>query len=145
VERAQGQERIVRLLRDALDGDASVIEELRATSQSELRDAGIALGGTLTFGRAAVLRVLKDWRTGHVTNEQARWWALLMFIGSFPEQWTPTNWSVHNSSQPLDVDYSDDEVVNEIVFRLKDIGDVVDGVITDPERDAMIGRLQQSA
>jgi hypothetical protein len=46
-----------------------------------------------------------------------RWWALLMFIGAFPEERTPIGWKIHYSSQPLDIDYSDDEDVNDVVFR----------------------------
>jgi len=32
-------------------------------------------------------------------------------------------------------------VVNDVVFRLKDLGDEIDGVITPQERDAMISSL----
>jgi hypothetical protein len=46
-------------------------------------------------------------------------------------------------AQPLDIDYSEDEVVIDVVFRLKDLGDEIDGVITSPERDAMISSLSE--
>jgi hypothetical protein len=34
-------------------------------------------------------------------------------------------------------------VVIDVVFRLKDLGDEIDGVITSPERDAMISSLSE--
>ena len=113
------QDRVVALLKDALDGDLAHIDDLRRASQKQLHLDGQALGGELTFGRMTVLRVLGDWRDGKLTDEQVHRWALLMFVGAFPEEWTPYGWRSHFSSQPIPVDYSDDADVNEIVFELK--------------------------
>ena len=118
---------IVQLLRSALEGDASAMDKLRTASQPELLTAGQTLGGRLTFGRPTILRVLTEWRSGRVRTHQVQSWALLMFMG-----------------EPLDIDYSADEAVNEAVFRLKDLGEVVDGLITGRERDAMISELEES-
>jgi hypothetical protein len=63
-----------------------------------------------------------------------------MFIGAFPEEWTPVGWKIHHSSQPIDIDYSDDADVNEVVFRLKDLGELGSD-ITKEERTAMAFRL----
>ena len=132
--------RVTLLLDQALKGDATGIDELRQATQQELHEAGKALGKTLRFGRAATLQVLGDWESSLLTDEQVRWWALLMFIGAFPDEWTPIGWKIHHSSQPLDIDYSDDEDVNEVVFRLKDLGEV-GSYITNEERIAMVFRL----
>jgi len=138
------QDRVVTLLKDALDGDLRHIDGLRRASQEQLHLAGQALGGELTFGRMTVLRVLRDWRDGKLTNEQVHWWALLMFVGAFPEEWTPYGWRSHFSSQPIQVDYSDDEDVNEIVFELKDLGDFDDEGRIAAEVDSMIRQLSDS-
>jgi hypothetical protein len=138
------EDRVLKLLTDALEGDLAHIDELRRASQEQLHLAGQALGGKLTFGRMTVLRVLRDWRDGKLTNEQVHWWALLMFVGAFPEEWTPYGWHAHFSSQPIDVDYSDDDEVNEIVFRLKDLGDFDDGGQIAADVDNMIRRVSDS-
>jgi hypothetical protein len=138
------QDRVVTLLKDALDGDLGHIDELRRASQEQLHLAGQALGGELTFGRTTVLRVLTDWRAEKLTDEQVRWWALLMFAGAFPEEWTPYGWRFHAWSQPIHVDYSDDDDVNEIVFELKDLGDFDDEGRIAAEVDNMIRRMSDS-
>ena len=69
-----------------------------------------------------------DWSAGRVTEEQVRWWALLMFTGAFQ----------------IDVNYSDDDVVNDVIFELKDLGEIVDGIITPAQRNEMIERLESS-
>lgn len=132
--------RVTLLLDQALKGAATGIDELRQATQQELHEAGKALGETLRFGRATTLRVLGDWESSLLTDEQVRWWALLMFIGAFPEEWTPIGWKIHHSSQPLDIDYSDDADVNDVVFWLKDLGQLGSN-ITKEERTAMVFRL----
>ena len=139
-----GQDRVLELLRDALDGDVVHIDELRQASQEQLHLAGQALGGELRFGRVTVLRVLRDWRARKLTDEQVRWWALLMFAGAFPQEWTPYSWRLHHGSPPIQVDYSDDEAVNEIVFQLKDLGDFDDGGRIATELDNMIRQVSDS-
>jgi hypothetical protein len=67
-----------------------------------------------------------------------------MFAGAFPEEWTPYGWRFHAGSQPIHVDYSDDEPVNEIVFELKDLGDFDDGGRIAAELDNMIRRVSDS-
>ena len=132
--------RVTLLLDQALKGDATGIDELRQATKQELHEAGKALGEPLRFGRATTLRVLGAWESRLLTDEQVRWWALLMFIGAFPDEWTPIGWKIHHSSQPLDIDYSDDADVNEVVFLLKDLGELGSD-ITQEERTAMVFRL----
>lgn len=140
----QSQDRVIALLRDALEGDVTHIDELRRASQEQVYQAGQILGGQLTFGRAAVMRVLRDWRDRKLTDEQVRWWALLMFIGAFPDEWNPFGWHSHAWSQPIHVDYHDDEAVNDIVFELKDLGAFDDGGRIAAEVDNMIRRISDS-
>ena len=104
--------RVTQLLDRALKGDATGIDELRQATQQELHEAGKALGKTFRFEREVTLRVLGDWEGGLLTDEQVHWWALLMFIGAFPEEWTPVGWKVNHTWQPLDIDYSEDADVN---------------------------------
>lgn len=137
------QDRIVVLLSDALNGDVSQIDELRHASQEQLHTAGEALGRQLRFGRPTVLRVLREWRDGQLTDDQVRCWAWLMFAGSFPDDCRPHGWRADRSSQPIDVDYSDDETVNEVVFDLKDLGDFDDYGWIVADRDKMIAELSR--
>jgi hypothetical protein len=136
------QDPYVRALSAVLAGDASRILELRSASHDRLLTAAEALGSHLRFGRSTVLRILKDWRVGKITEEQVRWWALLMFVGAFPQEWSSTGYRLRGPIKEIDIDYSDDDAVNEVVFRLKDLGDAIDGVITPAERDDMVARLE---
>ena len=121
------QERVSELLAEALAGDARNIEELRAATREQLALAGKDLGGEPAVGRPGVLRILRDWRDGVLTDEQVHWWALLLFVGAFPAEWSPFGWRLGRSPhQPIAINYSDDEAVNEVVFELKDIGDFDD-------------------
>jgi hypothetical protein len=135
------QVRVRELVNEALAGNATHIEELRRASHEQLHLAGQALGGQLSFGRPTLLRVLKDWRDGRLVDEQVRWWALLMFIGAFPDEWSPNGWRTDSSSQHVDFDYSDDEEVNEVVFQLKEVGAFDDGGAIKDRVKAMIRRL----
>jgi|ERR1700694_2565328 len=92
----------------------------------------------LRFGRPNVLRLLGDWKAHRITDEQVRWWALLVFIGAFPQDWSPTGWLVRVPLREIDFDYSDDEAVNEAVYRLKDLRDDIDGEISSAECDQLI-------
>ncbi len=136
-------DRVAQLLRKALEGDASTVDELRGVSQADLRAASEQLGGKPSFGRPTVLRVLGDWRDGRVTEAQVGSWALLMFLGGFPEG-SPVSTPVQADAteEPIHVDYSDDDVVNDVIFELKDLGEIVDGIITNAERNEMIERLE---
>jgi hypothetical protein len=120
------QLRVSELLAEALAGDASNIGELRAATREQIELAGKALGGEPLVGRPSVLRVLRDWRDGALSDEQVRWWALFLFIGAFPTEWSPYGWRLGGTGQPIDINYSDDETVNEVVHELKDIGDFDD-------------------
>jgi hypothetical protein len=117
-------DRTVALLSEALNGDAARINELRHASQQQLHLAGQALGGHLRLARTSVLRVVKEWHASGLTDEQVRWWALLMTIGGFPEDWSPYGWHLHHTHQPVDIDYSDE--VSEVLSRLRDLGDFDD-------------------
>ena len=137
---APSQERVSELLGEALEGNARNIDELRAATREQLHLAGKALGGELSVGRPSVLRVLRDWRHGAVTAEQVHWWALLLFVGAFPQEWSPFGWR-SRGGRPLHINYSDDEAVNEVVFELKDIGDFDDEGRVKRALDEMIQSL----
>jgi len=66
---------------------------------------------------------------------------LLLFVGAFPQEGSPRGWHSHASAQPIDIEYSDDEEVNEVVFRLKDLGDFDDVGLSAAEVDNMITQL----
>lgn len=137
------QDRVVALLSDTINGDISQIDELRRASQAQLHQAGEALGGQLTFGRPTVLRILREWRDGQLTDDQVRCWALLMFYGGFPDDCRPPG-ARRGPGQPIDVDYSSDEAANEVVFDLKDLGDFDDYGWSAADRDSRIRQLSDS-
>jgi hypothetical protein len=120
------QQRVSELLAEALDGDARNIAELRAATREQLDIAGKALGSEPTVGRSSVLRVLRHWRDGDLSDEQVLSWALLLF-----------------THQPIAINYSDDEAVNEVVFELKDIGDFDDEGRIKRAVDEMIRTLSE--
>jgi hypothetical protein len=138
------QQRVSQLLAEALDGNARNIDELRAATREQLDIAGKALGGEPAVGRSSVLRILRDWRDGALSDEQVRWWGLLLFIGAFPAEWSPYGWRLGRSAhQPIAISYSDDEAVNEVVFELKDVGDFDDEGRIKRAVDDMIRTLSE--
>ena len=65
-----------------------------------------------------------------------------MFVGAFPQEAPSGDWfAPFSPAKPVDIDYSEDDVVNETVFRLKDLGDEIDGVISAQECDEMIAAV----
>ena len=138
------QQRVSELLAEALDGNARNIDELRAATREQLELAGKALGGEPAVGRPSVLRVLRDWRDGALSDEQVRWWALLLYVGAFPAEWSPFGWRLGRSAnQPIVINYHDDEAVNDVVFELKDIGDFDDEGRIKRTVDDMIRTLSE--
>jgi hypothetical protein len=84
---------------------------------------------------------LNDWKAGRLSDEQLRWWGLFMFVGAFPQEWSPTGWRLTGPIQEIDFDYSDDEAVNDAVFRIKEHRDFIDGPITSAELEELLTSL----
>jgi len=136
------QDRVLALLKDALAGEVAHIAELRGASQEQLQLAAQSIDTELVLQRSSVLRVLRDWRAQRVNDEQVRWWALLMSIGAFPDDWTPHGWRVHHSHPPVRIDYSDE--VGHVVSGLRDLGDFDDVGRSAADIDQLIRQLSDS-
>jgi hypothetical protein len=120
-----------------VEGDLTYLATVRSASHRELRDAAEKLRG-LFVSRSAVAKVLEDWRRGLFAAEDIQQWASFIRRGYFSgrvscELLRPI---------PIEYDVNDEEVIVEIIGRLDQIGDQIDGHINACEQDEMLRTLQ---
>ena len=121
-------------LRAAVDGQAEAWPALFAASHDELLAA--AEGQSLTVTVASVRRVLSAMQSGAISPSDAQTWASFVRRGYMEGRTEPVS--------PIEVDYDDraEAEIVEVVARLDEIGDAVDGTPPDPaEVDALIASL----
>lgn len=128
VERA-----MTEMLRATIDGDAMAVQQLAGPHQ-RLVDAAAA-AAPLKLRRDAVVRVLRDRRSGAIPDDVAQAWASLMKRG----------WIVVPGSSgpvsPISIEWEDEDLLVEPLGRLDELGDAVDGTMSDEEIDGWIARL----
>jgi hypothetical protein len=119
-----------RALKAVLDGDVAAIVELRP---EDLRGAS----EELIVRREAMLKVLRLFRRQESTPEHVQRWASFLRRGYVAD-------SHGGLVKPLPIGYEPDveDAMIEIVARLDEIGDAIDGVVSESELDAMIHRLE---
>lgn len=120
-----------------VEGDLTYLPTVRSANHRELRDAAEKLRG-LFVSRSAVARVLEDWRCGHFAAEDIQQWASFIRRGYVSDR---------VSGEPLrpiaiEYDVNDEAVIVEIIGRLDEIGDQIDGHIVACEQDEMLRNLQ---
>jgi len=87
----------------------------------------------LTISRAALMRVLLDWRSGTHSAVEVQQWASFVrrgYISGKPLR----------GGQPLDIAYDtdDEDLIVEIIGRFDEIGDLIDGSIDESEQVEML-------
>jgi len=121
----------------AIEGDLSGFAIIVAANHSDLLKAATNLP-QLLVSRSSLASVLQEWQGGFQTADNIQQWASFVrrgyVSGKGPE---PT--------LPLDIKYDpiDEELIVEIIGRLDEIGDLVDGDISDSEREEMLCALQK--
>jgi hypothetical protein len=119
--------RVSRALQAVVDGDPAPLDFLAARGHEELVEAATGLG-VLTVPRAAVVAVLRRLLEKSMTPEQAQQWASFVRRGYIADP-------LGGPIRPLDIAFESrcEEAMADTISRLDEIGDVVDGVVTDEE------------
>lgn len=119
-----------------VEGDLDEFSTILAASHSDLLDAAAKLP-QLTISRTALIRVLSAWRSGRYTADDVRQWASFVQCGFVQGK-------TSGAIRPINIEYdlSDEELIVEIIGRLDEIGDKIDGVIDETEQKEMLRLLE---
>ena len=122
-------------LRSVVDGDMADLDEVLATPHGLLERA--AAGASLTVGPEALTRIVDALLNGSITPERAQQWASFIRHGSAPQ-------AERSPIRPIDIDYDSecDQLVADVLGRLDEIGDLIDGEVTPDELLSMRERLR---
>ena len=109
----------------ALAGNVSVIGEIQGFTDEELLAA--TASEQLILSSVAVIKVLKDLADGVLEPQAVQSWASFVRNGIVG----PHNYPVH----PLLIEYDSEheDAIADAVARMDDIGDLIDGVLSNDE------------
>lgn len=123
---------------------------LQATIEGDLDQFSVVLGARhaqlvqaaeklplFSISSTALLRVLNQWRKGRLDASDIQKWASFIrhgFVIGLEDG------PIH----PIEISYetATEDVIAEIIGRITEIGDVIDGTIDDLEREQMLAVLQ---
>lgn len=120
-----------------LEGDVNRLSTILVANHADLQDAAAKLT-QLLVSRSALTRVLKEWRNGRWTADDVQKWA------SFVRNGYVAGKNI-GEIRPIDIEYDigDEDLIVEIIGRLDEIGDLIDGHIDDNEQEEMLRALQE--
>lgn len=119
-----------------LNGDFSSFSLIRTAPHANLFNSAKSINN-LTLCRSAIVKILEDWREGVLTDENVHEWASFMRRGYIPNQNI-------TAIKPIDIIYchSHEEIIAEIISKLDQIGDKIDGTISDNDRRHFLKKLR---
>lgn len=123
---------IERALAAVIDGDLDALPLVLATDQVDLLGAAITLP-QLTITKSALIRVLTAWRNCDDYASHVQQWASFVRRGY-------VSGNANGPVQRIDIDYdtNNEELIAEILGRLDEIGDVIDGEVDADELQNML-------
>jgi hypothetical protein len=91
----------------------------------------------LIISRSALIRVLKNWRSGRFGADDVQRWASFVRRGY-------VSGNTSGAAYPIDIDYDavDEELIVQIIGRFDQIGDIIDGTVDGDEQEAMLAILE---
>jgi hypothetical protein len=135
-------EELPTILAELANGEIGRVRAFSA-KYAEARRAGITFP-PVTIVPGAVIAVLAAWQRGAVTPTEVQLW------GSCVRWQRPSAWNKAPSEADLvdvlDLRYrseDEEEAINEVVARLDELGDAVDGEISSDEVKRMIVSLRE--
>ncbi len=119
----------------AIDGDVRQLAALEACDHSDLLEA-VAGASTLVVTREAVKSVLEAWLNGVCSSAEVQRWASFVRRGYIGR-------SEGGPVLPIEIAYApdDEQLIVDVVDRLDQLGDTIDGEVNACERAAMIRSL----
>lgn len=117
-------------------GDLNSLSTVRVASHRDLQDAAAMLP-PIFVSRIALAKVLAQWRGGLSSAEDVQAWASFIRRGH-------VSGTACGAIKPIDIEYDagDEELIVEIIGRLDEIGDQIDGHIDACEQDGMLRALR---
>lgn len=121
-----------------MDGELRDLPTILSSSHSEIENATTKLP-QLSVSRSSLIKVLSEWRLGHITADDVQRWA------SFVKRGYVSGKAI-GRLRPINIQYDavDEDLIVEIVGRLDEIGDQVDGFIDDNEQNQMLQTLKKA-
>ncbi len=119
-------------------GDLECLAPVLAASHCELSDAAAILPRSLVVARSSLTKVLEDWDSGSFSAHDVQRWA------SFVRRGYVTG-AAHGPTVPIRIEYAgeDEDQIADIISRLDEIGDQIDGNIDAHELDEILLALRK--
>ncbi|MCB1214389.1 MAG: hypothetical protein KDK66_02815 [Deltaproteobacteria bacterium] len=120
---------ISKTLQEVIAGDLSHFDVIQNESHDEVNAASQQIG-TLWLNRPSLLRVLIDWEKGKLSQKQVQAWGCLMSCGYI---WKNGSLKEFN----IEYDQAHEDAIIEVLARLYELGDIIDGEISAEELQKM--------
>ena len=119
-----------------VEGDLNSLPSVRIASHRKLWDAAVKLP-RLVVSRSALARVVEEWHHGLFTAGDIQQWASFIRRGYI-------SGIASDEIHPIEIEYdvNDEALIVEIIGRLDEIGDQIDGHIDAREREEMLRALR---
>jgi len=123
------------MLSRLIEGDLSDIEVLCSQPQSVIRTTASLLP-TLVLRKHSLKKVLTSLKRKEISPETINTWAWFVRSGYVPSERPPIT--------PIDIEYdpADEDLIVEIMSRLCELGDTIDGEITTEELENFLADLE---
>lgn len=120
---------------DVLDGNLHMLDPVLKADHSDLLHSAGGLP-PLVLRRPALIRAISGLRSGSVSTVKVQMWASFVRRGYVCSK-------SKAGIQPISIAYdgADEDMITEIVCRLDEIGDIIDGAIDLNELDGMLKSL----
>lgn len=128
-------ESIEYLLSEAVKGSAACVSILSGVDHKKLLGASLAVG-SLYVSRSALSTVMADWIQGVISDEDVQRWASFVRRGYI-------SGAASGPITAIQIDYEehDELLIVDIVARLDEIGDLIDGIIDFDEKREIFFKL----
>lgn len=125
-----------KILTETISGNLNNFTYIESVPHNKLLKTSKSCSN-LFLTKSAVLEVITEFKKRNIKPEVVQKWATFMRCGYI-------GYNIKTPILPLQIEYKADEedLIVEMLARLNEIGDVVDGVIEDSELDIMIFKLK---
>jgi hypothetical protein len=120
-------------------GDLRQLWQVTSATHDDLRGAAATLP-SLLVDRGSVLRAVRAWRTGQCSDAELNTWAWLVRGGAIPYR------SGTQSFRAIEINYEveHEDLITDVVGRLSELGDLVDGRMDDTEVERILADLDRA-
>lgn len=129
---------VVGALEAVLRGEPAAMDAIVRTDQQAIRAAGAMIASPLILTRDATSNVLKGMAAGRVSPGLAQAWASFVMRGYVGRP------SANQPILPLVIDFETtwEDAIAQAVSRLDEIGDLIDGQVSNDEVTCLLRNLQ---